>query len=311
MVKKEGGCKMIVHSFKGIIPPVITPIDQNSQLDQTSLKVIIDYLIDSKVNSLFFLGSIGEFSHMNETMRKKITEFVIDYVNQRVPVLIGTGSNTVAESVELSRFVERAGGDGVVVINPYYWKLSDKDLLHYFDSISTSISIPLMMYNFPDRTGQDLDHALVKNIVERNQNVIGIKDTIDSISHIKNIIMNVKDEHPDFCVLCGYDEHLVNTLLMGGDGGIIGTSNFAPELFINLLSAFRTNNMEEVKSMHLKIIQLSQIYGNEFSILSTIKECMQQKGFNISENNLGPLSKIDNEGKSKIQQIYEMYFLSK
>lgn len=296
---------LINHSFKGIIPPVITPLDENNHLDQASLKMTIDNLIESKVDGLFFLGSIGEFSQMNEKMRKKITEFVIDYVDQRVPVLIGTGTNTVLESVELSRFVERSGGAGAVVINPYYWKLSDKELLHYFDSISTSISIPMMIYNFPDRTGQDVDHFVVKSLVQRNPNVIGIKDTIDSISHIKNMILNVKTEYPKFSVLCGYDEHLLNTLLMGGDGGIIGTSNSEPGIFVNLLNAFRTNDMEKVKSLHLKIIQLSRIYGHEFSLLSTIKACMLQKGFTISENNLGPLSKIDEVGKSKIQQVLQ------
>ena len=86
-------------------------------------------------------------------MRKEIAEFVTGYVDKRTPVLIGTGSNTVKKSIELSRFSEDIGVDGIVVINPYYWQLSEKELLRYFDSVANSTSLPMMLYNFPERTG--------------------------------------------------------------------------------------------------------------------------------------------------------------
>ncbi|GIO20225.1 hypothetical protein J18TS1_33250 [Oceanobacillus oncorhynchi subsp. incaldanensis] len=223
-----------MDKFSGIIPPVVTPISKEGNFDQDVAKLIIDYLIDSNVDSLFFLGSIGEFSQMSLKMKEEITDFVVNYVNKRVPVLIGTGSNTITESIHLSKFVEKVGGDGVVSINPYYFKLNNVELLNYFESIADSISIPMILYNFPDRTGQDLSPSLIKTLVKRNSNIVGIKETVNSITHIKDVITQVKNEFPYFSVLCGYDEHLTSTLFFGGDGGIIGTGNIAPELFVGL-----------------------------------------------------------------------------
>lgn len=292
---------MANHSFSGIIPPVVTPLDEHGNFDKTSAKAVIDYLIESKVDGLFFLGSIGEFSQMNTKTRKEIAEFVTVYVDKRIPVLMGTGSNTIKESIELSRFAESIGADGTVVINPYYWKLSEKELLNYFDSIANSNSLPMILYNFPERTGQNLSVDLIKTLVENNQNIVGIKDTVDSIAHIKDLILTVKSAFPNFSVLCGYDEHLLNTLFMGGDGGIIGTSNFAPELFAELYSAFQTNSFQQVKRKNDQILQLSQIYKNDASILSIVKECLIQKGFEITRYSLGPFSEVDEIGKENIK----------
>ncbi|AQQ54178.1 dihydrodipicolinate synthase family protein [Planococcus lenghuensis] len=292
-------------SFSGIIPPVVTPFDQHGEFDETSAKAIIDHLIEAKVDGLFFLGSTGEFSQMNTGLRKEITEFVTAYVDKRTSVLIGTGSNTIKESIELSRFAEQMGADGIVVINPYYWKLSEKELLRYFNSIANSTLLPMLLYNFPERTGQSLSADLVKKLVDSNPNIAGIKDTIDSIAHIKDLILTVKSAHPQFAVLCGYDDHLLNTLFMGGDGGIIGTSNFAPELFTGLYSAYQANDFQEVKKKNDQILRLSQIYKNNASILSVIKECLIQKDFNLSPSSLGPFSEVDENGKANIKGILQ------
>ncbi|CEI80492.1 MULTISPECIES: dihydrodipicolinate synthase family protein [Oceanobacillus] len=291
-----------MDKFSGIIPPVVTPISKEGNFDQDVAKLIIDYLIDSNVDSLFFLGSIGEFSQMSLKMKEEITDFVVNYVNKRVPVLIGTGSNTITESIHLSKFVEKVGGDGVVSINPYYFKLNNVELLNYFESIADSISIPMILYNFPDRTGQDLSPSLIKTLVKRNSNIVGIKETVNSITHIKDVITQVKNEFPYFSVLCGYDEHLTSTLFFGGDGGIIGTGNIAPELFVGLYEAFKSNDLEKIKIYSQQIIQLTKIYNQDYQILSVIKEGLKLKGFDIQSDSLGPYESLNQESKNFIER---------
>lgn len=291
-----------MRTFSGIIPPVVTPISKEGKFDQEASKQLIDYLIDSKVDGLFFLGSNGEFSQMSLKMKEEITEFVVDYVNKRVPVLIGVGSNTITESIHLSKFVEKIEGDGIVVINPYYFKLTDSELLNYFDSIANSVSIPMILYNFPDRTGQDLSPSLIKTLAEKNSNIVGIKETVNSVTHIKDVISKLKAEFPNFSVFCGYDEHLISTLFFGGDGGIIGTGNIAPSLFVRLYKAFGSNNLEKIKIYNKQINELTKIYNQDYQMLSVIKAGLRFRGLNIQNDSLGPYESVNNKGEKIIEK---------
>ena len=111
-----------ITRFHGVIPPVSTIVDQNECLDEKGMKNLIDFLIESKVNGLFFLGSGGEFSQMSTSLRKKVAEFAVQYVNGRLPVLIGTGTPSTKETISLSMHAKEIGADGIVVIKPYYWR---------------------------------------------------------------------------------------------------------------------------------------------------------------------------------------------
>jgi len=206
--------------FTGIIPPVSTIFTADGQLDKQGTAALIDDLIKSGVDGLFFLGSGGEFSQLGAEERKTIAQFAIDHVDRRVPVLIGTGGTNARETIALSQHAQQAGADGIVVINPYYWKVSEANLIRYFEQVADSVTLPVMLYNFPALTGQDLTPALVKTLADSRSNIVGIKDTIDSVAHLRSMIHTVKAAHPHFTVLCGYDDHLFNTLLLGGDGAI-------------------------------------------------------------------------------------------
>lgn len=141
--------------FTGIIPPVSTIFTADGQLDKPGTAALIDDLIKAGVDGLFFLGSGGEFSQLGAEERKAIARFAIDHVDRRVPVLIGTGGTNARETIELSQHAQQAGADGIVVINPYYWKVSEANLIRYFEQVADSVTLPVMLYNFPALTGQD------------------------------------------------------------------------------------------------------------------------------------------------------------
>jgi 4-hydroxy-tetrahydrodipicolinate synthase len=107
-----------------------------------------------------------------------------------------------------------------VIINPYYWKVAASNLDDYYHRIASSVRLPAIVYNFPDLTGQDLTPDIVKRLALQNENIVGIKDTIDSVGHLRAMINTVKAVRPDFSVFCGFDDHLLNNLLLGGDGAI-------------------------------------------------------------------------------------------
>ncbi len=134
--------------FKGIIPPVSIIFDENGNLDKDGMKSVIDFLFDRNVDGLFFLGSGGEFTQLSTAERKEIAEFVIQYVDKRLPVLIGTGSTNTREVIELSNHAFAHGADGVVVINPYYWQLSEENLYLHFDEIARAVKGAIVLYKY-------------------------------------------------------------------------------------------------------------------------------------------------------------------
>lgn len=292
-----------VVQFSGIIPPVSTLFTAQGTFDPQATGALIDDLIAAGVDGLFFLGSGGEFSQLSVSERKEIAEFATGYVKQRVPVLIGTGGTSARETLALSQHAQACGADGIVVINPYYWKVSEENLIHYYQQVADSVTLPIILYNFPALTGQDLTAAIVKRLVESRKNIVGIKDTIDSIAHVRSMINTVKAAHPHFCVLCGYDDHLFNTLLMGGDGAISASVNFAPQLSVSLRRAFLNADLGTAAKIHQKLVQVPQIYQLDTPFVNVIKEAMMLCGREMSTWTMPPAGVLDNARREQLHAL--------
>ncbi|EOY9170491.1 dihydrodipicolinate synthase family protein [Raoultella ornithinolytica] len=291
--------------FSGIIPPVSTIFTADGQFDKPGTAALIDDMIAAGVDGLFFLGSGGEFSQLNTDERKAIAAFAIAHVDRRVPVLIGTGGTNARETIELSQHAQQAGADGIVVINPYYWKVSEPNLIRYFQQVAESVTLPVLLYNFPALSGQDLTPALVKTLADSRSNIVGIKDTIDSVAHLRSMIETVKSAHPHFSVLCGYDDHLFNTLLLGGDGAISASGNFAPQISVKLLQAFRDGNLAEAARYHQTLLQIPQLYQLDTPFVNVIKEAIVLCGRPISTHVLPPSSPLDEAKKRQLKTLLQ------
>lgn len=291
--------------FSGIIPPVSTIFTAGGRLDEQGSAALIDHMIDAGVDGLFFLGSGGEFSQLNTAERKAIAEFAIAHVKGRVPVLIGTGGTNARETIKLSQHAQQAGADGIVVINPYYWKVSEANLIRYFEQVADSVTLPVILYNFPALTGQDLTPQLVKTLVDSRANIVGIKDTIDSVAHLRSMVLTVKAAHPHFVVLCGYDDHLFNTLLLGGDGAISASGNFAPQVSVNLLQAFRDGDLARAAQYHQTLLQIPQMYQLDTPFVNVIKEAISLCVRPVSTHVLPPAGPLDDARKAQLKTLLQ------
>ncbi|UJL47422.1 dihydrodipicolinate synthase family protein [Virgibacillus sp. NKC19-16] len=291
------------RNFQGIIPPVSIIFDTNGELDKKGMADVIDFLIDAGVDGLFFLGSGGEFSQMSRELRMEVAAFTTEYVNKRVPVLIGTGSPSTHEAITLSKHAEEIGADGIVVINPYYWPLTEENLLVHYGEIAEAVNLPILLYNYPDLTGQNMSPEFVLKLIEKHPNIVGIKDTIDSVGHIHDMILTVKGKYPEFTVLAGFDNHLLNTLSLGGDGAICASINFAPELAIGVYNAFYENDMETAVNLYKRLAILPTMYKLDSPFISVVKEAMKLKGLDISTHVLPPTRMLDSEKQEKLQEI--------
>lgn len=291
--------------FKGIIPPVPTIFDEQHQFDSAGMGRVIDQLIDAGVDGLLFLGTGGEFSQMNSSQRKEVAAFTTEHVNGRVPVLIGTGGTSTDEVIDLSLHAKEAGADGVVVINPYFWPLSEENLYRHYSTICKAVDLPVLLYNFPNFTGQDLSPDFVVKLVSAHSNVVGIKETIDEAGHIREMILKVKAVQPAFSVFSGFDDHLLNTLALGGDGAISASANFAPELTGGIYKAWKNGDYETAVKLHRQLAPVPLMYKIISPFVGVIKEAMVMRGQAISTETLAPALPLTQQQKAEVKDILQ------
>lgn len=162
--------------FHGIIPLMVTLFYQQDEIDWQANQKLADWLIEQGIHGILFMGSSGEFSLLTLEERKLFAKEMISYVNGRIPVLIGTGTTSIKDTIDLLQHAESMGVNGVLIVNPYYWKFTDDQLYQYYTTIADNISIPIMLYNIPSLTGQSFSSHLVRRLAVSRKNIVGIKD---------------------------------------------------------------------------------------------------------------------------------------
>lgn len=292
--------------FKGVIPPVVTIVNDDGKFDPQGQGKLIDFLIESGVHGLFFLGTTGEFSQMTVAERKEIAEYCVRYVDGRLPVLIGTGSTSTREAIELSLHSQKIGADGVVVINPYFWKLEEEFLYQHFSDIARALDIPVILYDFPGLTGQSLSTELVAQLAENHPNIVGIKQSVTDVAPYREMILQIKSKFPKFTVLVGFDDHLLNHLTLGGDGVVPGSANFIPHLTVDLYHAFIQKDYEKVITLQRKVAVIPKIYQIASPFVGVAKEGMKLVGLDVSTHVLPPTRKLNEQQLIELKSILKI-----
>lgn len=231
--RAAGGTK----GLAGIVVPIPTLFDERGRLDEAANARHVEWLIARGVHGVFPLGTTGEFTALTREERRAMAELVVRTARGRVPVLVGCGAPGTEEAVAYAEHAEQIGADAVAVVLPYYWVPPDRSIYEHFRLIAIATRLPVYIYNFPGLTGRNIPPRLVLRLARDHANIAGIKDTIDSVAHVQEIITTVRPARPDFVVLCGMDYHLLNTLLLGGDGTVPGTANFAPDPLVEIYRA--------------------------------------------------------------------------
>ncbi len=288
--------------FHGIIPPVSTLFHPDGSFDRVQQAKLIDNMIAGGVHGLFFLGSNGEAAHMPVEQRFEVAEFCIGHVAGRVPVLIGISVPGTAGSIAIGQHAARHGADGVVAINPYYARLDEKSLYGYFRDVADAVPVPMMLYNFPGVTGQDLSPELVLHLARDCPSIVGLKDTVDTLSHIRRAIQLIKPARPDFLIFAGFEEYMLETLIMGGDGCVPASGNFAPQISIGVYEAFRAGDYAALLGWQRKLVHIPPLYALESPFYSVIKQAMKMVGFADAATVLPPVLEASPESIATIRR---------
>ncbi|MBK6915670.1 MAG: 4-hydroxy-tetrahydrodipicolinate synthase [Ignavibacteriales bacterium] len=226
--------------FKGVGTALITPFNQDLSVDYNSIRKIVDFQIANKIDALVVLGTTGESPVIDDDERKKILETVLDANQNRVPVILGTGSNNTKHVVEQNKLAEHFNLDGVLIVNPYYNKGTQRSLIEHYKYISERTSLKIILYNVPSRTGMNILPETAVKIHEACKNVVAIKEASGNISQIAHLI-SIKPDSLE--VLSGNDDQTLPIMALGGVGVISVFSNPFPGQMKEIVNALLNHDL--------------------------------------------------------------------
>jgi 4-hydroxy-tetrahydrodipicolinate synthase len=263
------------NKIEGIIPALITPMNEDETLNRYGLREIIDYVINGGVHGIFILGSQGESFALNPDEKRQVIESSIEATAGRVPVYVGTGMITTHQSVQMTRLARELGADAVSVITPCFIKPSQDELIEHYKAIAEAAdSMPVLLYNNPMRTNVSIDPATVVKLAEIN-NILGMKDSSADLIQTMKYIDATRDM--DFSVLVGNDASIFATMLAGGKGAVAATANVAPALIVGIYNAIKTGDIYKARDLQYKLFPIRNAFSlGTFPVV--VKEAMNIMG---------------------------------
>lgn len=239
---------------RGILPAMVTPLNDREKVNEKALRSLVDFLVDSGVHGIFVVGSQGEAYALSRDEKKKVMETAVEQTAKRVPVYAGTGAVTTSEAVELTKMAEKIGVDAVSVITPYFLSPSQEELYEHYKTIANSTSLPILLYNNPGKTGGvNISIGLAERL-SQIENIVGIKDSSGDMTLTGEYIRKTKGK--GFSVLAGRDTLILSTLLYGGSGAISATANVAPKIAVSIYEHFVKGDIEKAKEAQFALAPL-------------------------------------------------------
>lgn len=287
--------------FTGVATALATPFNENG-INTEEFQKFIQFQISSGVDSLVVCGTTGESSTMTKQEKIDAITCAIKTVNsskRKIPVIVGTGSNNTTSAIQMSITAEKLGADGLLVVTPYYNKTTQSGLIEHFKAIAGSVSIPIILYNVPSRTGINID-PLTCFELSKIHNIVGIKEASSNLSQVAKIASLCGD---DFAIYSGNDDQICPILSLGGKGVISVLSNIAPKLTCSITNSFFKKAPDEACFYQLQALPLVEALFAETNPIP-VKSAISMIGFDFGVPRL-PLVECSTSLKNKIRQIYD------
>ncbi len=288
--------------FKGSMVAIVTPF-KNGKVDEKALGDLIEFHIKSGTDVIVPCGTTGESATLSHEEHHRVVELTVKTVNKRVPVVAGAGSNSTTETIDLSKYAQKAGADGILLITPYYNKPTQEGLYRHFSHVAESVDIPIVLYNVPGRTSVNMLPPTVARLREK-KNIVGIKEATGDMKQVSEVIRLCGR---DFDVLSGDDFTTFPMLALGGVGAISVTANIAPADCAAMFDAFFAGKTDEARRLHYK---LEPLHGPMFIETNPIpvKTALALMG-RISEEFRLPLCPMAEANKEKLKKALKDYGL--
>ena len=282
--------------FKGCGTAICTPFDENGEINYKELEKFIEFQIENEIDSLIVCGTTGESATMSEEEKKDVIKFVVDKVHKRVPVIAGTGSNNTLSAVRMTKYAEKIGADGALVVTPYYNKTTQEGLVKHYERIAENTDLPIILYNVPSRTGLNIEPKTCLKL-SKIKNIVAIKEASGNLSQIAKISALCGEE---LNIYSGNDDQILPILSLGGIGVISVLSNIKPKFTHNLVEEYFKGNVQRATSSQLVSLKLINHLFCEVNPIP-VKAALNMIGFDFGKPRL-PLVEMSEKNKGTLKE---------
>lgn len=287
--------------FEGSGVALVTPFSEEG-INYDVLEELIEFQIENGTDAIIICGTTGEPATMTEDEKKSVIKFTVEKVNGRIPVIAGTGGNNTRHVIEMSKYAESVGADGLLIVTPYYNKTTQRGLVAHYKEVASSVKLPIIMYNVPGRTGLNLT-AKTAYELSNIENIVGIKEASGNFSQIAEIAELCRD---NLTIYSGNDDQIVPMMALGAKGVISVLANVAPNQVHTMTKEFLEGNIETARELQLKSINLINVLFSEVNPIP-VKEAVRQMGFDVGKCRL-PLVDMDDEGQIRVSEALQNYY---
>ena len=292
---------MMQIELKGIIPPILTPMNSDESVNLDVLREQIERMIEGGVHGLFPFGTNGEGYILSEKEKIEVLEVTIDQVNGRVPVYAGTGCISTADTIRMSKKAQELGADVLSIITPSFALASQKELYNHYAEVAKHVDIPIVLYNIPARTGNKLLPETVAKLAKDVDVIMGAKDSSGDWDNLQAYINLTRDLDKGFKVLSGNDSLILPCLKAGGAGGIAGCANVYPHVLASIYDLFKAGKLEEAEVAQESIASFRAIfkYGNTNTV---VKKAVSMLGYPVGDCRR-PFNYLCDEGVEELRKV--------
>ncbi len=291
--------------FTGAGVAIVTPFTEDNKVNYDKLAELLEFQIANKTDSIIICGTTGEGSTLDHEEHSEAIRFTVDVVNKRIPVIAGTGSNDTSYAVKLSNEAEKAGVDALLSVTPYYNKTSQRGLIQHFNYIADHVSVPVILYNVPSRTGVNIAPETYFEL-SQHERIVGTKEANGDISSVAKTISLCGE---DFSVYSGNDDQVTALMSLGGKGSISVLSNILPEVAHNIAAKYLEGDHAESARLQLEYLALCNALFSDVNPIP-VKEAMNMMGMNVGNCRL-PLYQMTEPAKEALRKTLARYGLVK
>jgi 4-hydroxy-tetrahydrodipicolinate synthase len=288
--------------LRGIVPPLVTPLLDNNTLDVEGLEKLIEHVIAGGVHGVFILGTTGEAQSISFELRHQMIKETAKILKNRLPLLVGISDTSLVDSITLADLAADSGADAVVSAPPYYYATGQAELAEFYEQLIPQLNLPVYLYNMPTHTKVSFAPSTIRRIAE-NPKVVGFKDSSAGGGYFQSVMHEMRDRN-DFSLFVGPEEMMAESVLMGAHGGVNGGANMFPELYVALYNAAVAKDVDKVRELHAKVMQISASiytvgsYGSSY--LKGVKAALSVLGI-CNDFLAAPFNKFDEAHKDKIR----------
>ena len=265
---------MQAKDLKGVIAAIATPFNERGNVDAAGLKKLTKYVLEGGVHGIMTTGGTGEFPHLLRDEKKLVTKTVVEVVRGKIPVIAGTAACSTLEAILLGRDAREVGADAVILTPPYYFKLPDESLYNHFKEVAQKVGLPVVVYNNPLYTGNNLSPELIARI-SKVSGIIGLKQSNPDLGQLVEVI---RTTGKSFSVHTGIDSQFYPALCVGGKGIFSTSACVVPRMMVDIYESFKMGDHAKALGQHMRLQILNRFLEYDPGYVAPCKEALKMMG---------------------------------